>query len=453
MNKTLKWLIVIFSAIIVLLIVLKTTGVIGKKEGIRVTAEDSANRNITETVYASGKIYPELEITLAPDISGEIVELNVEEGDSVRKGQVLAKIYGDIYATQRDQAAAIVNQQEAQVSNAKAMLAAQEAQLEQAEKTYKMQKQLFDDKVISQNEFNSALAAYETALANVNASKQSIKSAIAGVGSARAGLMKADKDIGRATLTAPMSGIISLLKVKEGERVVGSSMMAGTEMMRIADMSKIEVRVDVGENDIPKIHIGDSAIVEVDAYNNRKFKGVVTQIGSSYIGAGAASLSSTSSSSSTDVSNYQVRVRIDPATYQDLIGSDNKKFPFRPGMSASADIQTQTRNNVVSVPINAVTTRDKPDSVKNKISASGGQGFADNDLDILVFVVKDDGTIQKQVVTTGVQDINYFEITKGLKAGEKVVTGPYDVVSKTLKEGDKVQVVEKSQLFEKKKKD
>lgn len=450
MNKTLKWLIIILSAVIVILIVLKATGVIGKKEGISVTEEAVSTRDITETVYASGKIYPEVEITLAPDISGEIVELNVEEGDSVRKGQVLAKIYGDIYATQRDQAAAIVNQQEAQVSNAQALLAAQEAQLEQAEKTYKMQKQLFDEKVISQNEFNSAVAAYETALANVNASRQSIKSAIAGVGSARAGLMKADKDISRATLTAPMSGIISLLKVKEGERVVGSSMMAGTEMLRIADMSKIEVRVDVGENDIPKIHVGDSAIIEVDAYNNRKFKGVVTQIGSSYIGAGTASISSTSSSASTDVSNYQVRVRIDPSSYQDLIGAGKKKYPFRPGMSASADIQTQRKNNVLSVPINAVTTREKPDSVKNQMRSAGDNTFGNNDLDIVVFVIQPDGVVKKNPVVTGVQDINYFEIKEGLKEGDKVVTGPYDVVSKTLKEGDKVKVVEKGRLFDKK---
>lgn len=446
MNKTLKWLIIGLVAVIVIIVLLKVSGVIGKKDGIKVTAEKAQDRTVIETVNASGKIYPEIEITLAPDISGEIVELDVAEGDSVRKGQVLARIYGDIYATQRDQAASIVNQQQAQVSNAKAMLAAQQAQLEQAEKTYKMQKQLFDEKVISQNEYNTALAGYQTAVANVKAAEESVKSSIAGVGSAKAGLMKADKDISRATLTAPMGGIISLLKVKEGERVVGSSMMAGTEMMRIADMSKIEVRVDVGENDIPKIHVGDSAVIEVDAYNNRKFKGVVTQIGSSNIGAGSASLSTTSSSTSTDVANYQVRIRIDPATYQDLIGHNGKKFPFRPGMSASADIQTQTKTNVLTVPINAVTTREKPDSVRKK-SVTNDMGFADSDLDIVVYVIGKDGKVEKRKVKTGIQDINYIELTDGLKPGEEVVTGPYDVVSKTLKEGDKVTVVKKEDLF------
>ncbi|MFS8083485.1 MAG: HlyD family secretion protein, partial [Ginsengibacter sp.] len=285
MNRNLKWVIVGLVAVIVLLIILKKTGVIGKEDGTKVTAEKAALRTIVETVNASGKVYPEVEVKLSPDISGEIVELNVEEGDSVKKGQVLARIYGDIYATQRDQAAAIVSQQQAQVANASASLNALQAQLDQAKKTYDMQKQLYDEKVISRSEFNTADAAYKTAQANLNAARQGIRGSQAGVQSARAGLEKANKDISRATLEAPMSGVVSLLNVKKGERVVGSSMMAGTEMMRIADMSKIEVRVDVGENDIPKVHLGDSALIEVDAFNNRKFKGVVTQIASSNNGA------------------------------------------------------------------------------------------------------------------------------------------------------------------------
>lgn len=447
MNRTLKWIIFSLAGIVILLVVLRMSGTIGKDEGIKVSAEKAENRTIVETVFASGKIYPEVEITLAPDISGEIVALDVQEGDSVVKGQVLAKIYGDIYATQRDQAAAIVNQQKAQVSNAEALLAAQEAQLEQAEKTYRMQKQLFDDKVISLNEYNTALATYQTAGANVTAARQSVKSSIAAVGNAQAGLVKADKDMSRSILTAPMSGIVSLLNVKEGERVVGSSMMAGTEMLRIADMSTMEVRVDVGENDVPKIHLGDSASVEVDAYNNRKFKGVVTRIGSSNIGAAATS-TSISSNTSTDVANYQVRIRLDPVSYTDLIGPGrSRKFPFKPGMSASADIQTQTRTNVLSVPINAVTTRAKPDTAKRVSKDGDTQEFSDNNPDILVFIVDKDGTVTRRSVRTGIQDINYFEITDGLKPGEEVVTGPYEVISKSLKSGDKVQVVSKDRLF------
>jgi HlyD family secretion protein len=451
MNKTLKWIIISLVILIVLLIILKKTGVIGKDEGIKVTTEKAARRTIVETVNASGKIYPEVEVKLSPDISGEIVELDVAEGDSVKKGQVLAKIYGDIYLTQRDQAAAIVNQQQAQMADAQASLGALEAQLDQAKKTYDMQKQLYDEKVISRNEFNTADAAYKTALANLNAAKAGVKGSQASVQSAQAALQKADKDISLATLRSPMDGIVSLLSVKKGERVVGSSMMAGTEMMRIADMGKIEVRVDVGENDIPKVRLGDSATIEVDAYNDRKFTGVVTQIASSNNGAATASdLTNTS----TDVTNYKVYIRLNPDSYKDLIDTTHKKrFPFRPGMSASADIQTKTHVNVLSIPINSVTTREKNDSIGNKIGANPNaqtdinNNAAANDLDIVVFVVQADGKVKKQKVKTDIQDINYIEITDGLKEGDEVVTGPYDIVSKTLKDGDKVKVVSKNNLF------
>lgn len=454
MNKTLKWIIIGLSILIVLLIILKKAGVIGKEEGVRVTVEKVTSRTIVETVNASGKIYPEVEVKLSPDISGEIVELDVAEGDSVGKGQVLARIYGDIYATQRDQAAAIVNQQKAQVADARASSGALQAQLDQAKKTYDMQKQLYDEKVISKSEFNTADAAYKTALANLNAAKQGIVGSIASVQSAEAALQKADKDISRATLVAPMSGVISLLSVKKGERVVGSSMMAGTEMMRIADMSKIEVRVDVGENDIPKVRLGDSAIVEVDAYNDRKFTGIVTQIASSNNGAASENALS---NANTDVTNYKVYIRLNPGSYKDLIDtSRKKKFPFRPGMSASADIQTKTHVNVLSIPINAVTTREKNDSTGNKkinnpngnIQPEAGNNYSGgNDLDVVVFVLQPDGKVKKQKVKTGIQDINYIEIVEGLKEGGQIVTGPYEAVSKTLKDGDKVKVVPKSDLF------
>jgi HlyD family secretion protein len=320
-----------------------------------------------------------------------------------------------------------------------------------------MQKELYDEKVISRNEFNTADAAYKTALANLNAAKQGIRGSQASVQSAKAALEKANKDLRLATLEAPMSGIISLLSVKKGERVVGSSMMAGTEMMRIADMSKIEVRVDVGENDIPKVRLGDSASIEVDAYTGRKFKGVVTQIASSNNGA---STESDLANTSTDVTNYKVYIRLDPDSYKDLLDPEHKKrFPFRPGMSASADIQTKTHVNVLSIPINAVTTREKNDSTGGNMKMNNSGPAApdqqdmntantgDNDLDIVVFVMQPDGTVKKQKVKTDIQDINYIEITDGLKEGDEVITGPYDVVSKTLKDKDKVKVVPKNELF------
>ena len=425
MNKTLKWIIISLAILIVALLILKKTGGIGKDTGLKVTAEKVARRTIVETVNASGKIYPEVEVKLSPDISGEIVELDVVEGDSVKKGQVVARIYGDIYLTQRDQAAAIVNQQQAQMANAQASLGALEAQLDQAKKTYDMQKQLYDEKVISRNEFNTADAAYKTALANLNAAKQGIKGSMASVQSAKAALEKANKDLRLATLVAPMDGIVSLLSVKKGERVVGSSMMAGTEMMRIADMSKMEVRVDVGENDIPKVHLGDSAVIEIDAFNDRKFTGTVTQIASSNNGA---STQNDFSNTSTDVTNYKVYIRLNPDSYKDLIGT-KKRFPFRPGMSASADIQTKTHTNVLSIPINAVTTREKTDSTRENSQAikpdeTVNKGLDDDGLDVVVFMIQPDGTVKKQKVKTDIQDINYIEITSGLKEGEQVVTGP-----------------------------
>lgn len=456
MNKTLKWIIFSLVGLIILLVILKKAGMLGKDEGVKVSTEKVTKRTIVETVNASGKVYPVVEVKLSPDISGEIVDLNVAEGDSVKKGQVLAHIYADIYATQRDQASAVVSQQQAQVANVSASIEALRAQMDQAKKTYDMQKQLFDDKVISQSEFNTSDAAYKAAQANFNAAKQNIRSTQAGVLGARAALSKANKDISRATLVSPMEGVVSLLNVKKGERVVGSSMMAGTEMMRIADLRNIEVRVDVGENDIPKIHLGDSATVEVDAYNSRKFKGIVTQIASSNNGA-ATTLTGTGG---TDVTNYKVYIRLLPESYKDLMDpAKPKSFPFRPGMSASADIQTKTHESRLSVPINAVTTRDKNDSTSSKSSAEKNTDANTaektnaelDELEEVVFVLQKDGTAKKIKVRTDIQDINYIEVLAGLKEGDEVITGPYDVVSKTLKQGDKVKVVPRSELFDKKK--
>ena len=461
MNKSLKWIIGVLVFLILLLIVLKKTGIFGKEEGIHVSSEKVTKRTIVESVNASGKVYPEIELKMSPDISGEIVELNVKEGDSVRKGQVLARIYADIYATQRDQASAVVSQQQAQLANASASIESLKAQLDQARKTYDMQKQLFDEKVISKNEFNTAEAALRTTQANYNAALQGLRGGQAGIQGARAGLAKANKDIGRANLVAPMDGVISLLNVKKGERVVGSSMMAGTEMMRIADLSKIEVRVDVGENDIPKVHLGDSALIQVEAYNNRKFKGIVTQIASSNNGAANQASNSVGT---TDVTNYKVYIRILPESYQDLLDpSKPKSFPFRPGMSASADIQTKTHINRLSIPINAVTTRDKGDTLsagKKYVEGKTDNSSTDasisavnvDDLEEVVFVVQPDKTVSKVKVRTDIQDINFIEILSGLNEGDEVVTGPYDMVSKKLKTRAKVKVVPRNELFDNKKK-
>lgn len=445
MSKKAKWIIGSLIGLVLLMVGLKMAGVFGKNEGTKVTSEKAQKRNITEVVNASGKIYPEIEVKVSPDISGEITELNVQEGDSVKKGQVLARIYADIYDIQRNQAASGVSQSEAQAANSRAAIDALKAQLEQAQRTYNMQKQLFDDKVISRNEFNIADASYKTAQANYNASLHNIQSGNASIRSAQANLAKANKDLGKTVIVAPMDGVISLLNVKKGEKVAGNSFNVGTEMMRIADMQKIEIRVDVGESDIPKVHLGDSAIVDVDAYSDRKFKGIVTQIASSNNGATAASVNSNTSS---DVTNYKVYIRLLPESYTDLLGKGS--FPFRPGMSASADIKTKTHSNVLSVPINAVTTREKSDSTKTaKIKEATSTSV--DDLDVVVFILDKEGLVKKVKVKTAIQDINYIEITEGLKEGDQVITGPYDVISKLLKEKDKVKVVEKKDLFETKK--
>lgn len=451
MSKTVKWILISLVIVVVTLGVLKAAGVFGEKQGTKVTSERATKRTIIEIVNASGKIYPEIEVKVSPDISGEITELTVQEGDSVKKGQVVARIYADIYSIQANQAASGVMQSQAQVANSQAALDALKAQVDQSQKTYNMQKQLFDEKVISANEFNLADANYRSALANYNAAKQGIRGGQAAVQSAQANLAKANKDLGRTAVLAPMNGVVSLLNVKKGERVVGSNMMAGTEMLRIADMAKIEIRVDVSESDIPKVHLGDSALVTVDAYSDRKFKGLVTQIASSNNGAAAqAALSNTS----TDVTNYKVYVRLLPQSYSDLLGKG--VYPFRPGMSASADIQTKTHANVLSVPINAVTTRDKNDTLSGKNKSAEELALAKantslDDLEVIVFLIDKDATVKKAAVKTSIQDINYIEITEGLKEGDEVVTGPYDVVSKLLKVKDKVKVVEKKDLFEKKK--
>lgn len=448
MNKKLKWGLIILVVGGVVFSIVKSRG--GDKDE-KVTVEKASLRTIVETVNASGKVYPEVEVKISPDISGEITELTVEEGDSVRKGQVLARIYADIYALQRDEAASRVSQSSASVENSRAALEALRANYNQAKLTYDRNKKLFEDKVISRAELEQFETTYKSAQANLNAAEQGLRGLQASVKGTQVSLSRANKDLSRTTLVAPMDGVISSLKVKKGERVAGNSFNVGTEMMTVADMSVLEVRVDVGENDIVKISIGDSADVEVDAYNNRKFKGVVTKIASSTKGAAALA-------ASNDVTNYEVRIRLDKSSYEDLA---KLPFPFRPGMNATADIKTTTVQNVLSVPINAVNARVKgsdqsvEEKKKEQSEAKGDENIASNDvtggsdLEEIVFVLQKDGTVKKVVVRTGVQDINYIEILAGLTKGEEVVTAPYSAISKTLKDGAKVKVVKKEELYEK----
>ncbi|HSC54715.1 MAG TPA: efflux RND transporter periplasmic adaptor subunit [Phnomibacter sp.] len=462
MKKKTIWIISILLLIIVVLLVLKKKGVIGGEEGTKVAIENAELRTIIETVNASGKIYPEVEVKISSDVSGEITELTVAEGDSVQRGQVVARVYADIYNIQEQQAAAVVNQQRYQVENTQAQLEGLRSAMQQAESQYNRQKKLLDGKVISRQEFEVAENAYLSAKANYNAALRGIDAGNASVASAKANLQRAAKDLSRTTIVSPMSGIVSLLNVKKGERVVGTAQMAGTEMMRIADMNRLEIRVDVPENDVPKVHLGDSALISVDAYLDRKFKGLVYQIASSNTGAVNAS----SSASSNEVTNYKVYIRLLPESYADLIDpAKPRSFPFRPGMTASADIQTKVHTNVVSVPINAVTTRGKDekkegDAAKKKDGEASkepkGTGMDDkapaadgDEKDVVVFVYdKATGTVKKLKVETGIQDTRYIEVTKGLSKGQVIVSEPYNVIFRILNDGMKVLVVDKAKLFE-----
>ena len=453
-KKTLFWILGILFAVVIIGFILKAN----KKEGIKVAVDKAAEKDIIEVVSASGKIYPETEVKVSSDVSGEITDLPVLEGDSVTKGQVLVKIYADVYGSVRDKANASLSQAQAQQANAAASLNAYKARLEQNKAAYERNKELLAQKVVSRSEFETAEGTYRSALADYNAAAELVNSNRFAVQNAQAGLKEANTNLQRTTISSPMSGVVSLLPVKKGERVVGTGQMSGTEIMRIADLNVMEVQVDVGENDIPRVKYNDTAIVEVDAYNNRKFKGLVTQIASS--SKGAATSTATSSSSADQVTSYIVHIRILQESYQDLLDPKNpKNFPFRPGMSASVDIQTRRKNKVLAVPINAVTTREVADSTgtvsgrkvgeAKKENSDGSAPEADNKVTKeVVFVLKPDNTVKMVEVTTGVQDDINIEVLSGLKAGDQVISAPYAAVSKDLDEKKKVIVVPKKELFE-----
>jgi HlyD family secretion protein len=454
MNKKIWWIVGGCAIIILTLVILKKKGIIGKDLTPKVAAEKVVRRTIIETVSASGKVYPEDERKVSSDVSGEVVEMFVEEGDSVRKGQVLAKVFADVLTSARDRASSVVSQQDAVLNNTQASLESFKARLNQARQNYDRQKKLLEDKVISPSEFEQAETQYLSAQADYKAATQNVNSSKAGVQTAKAGLTEAVKNLSRTSILSPMDGIVSLLAVQKGERVAGNSFSLGTEIMRIADMSRIEVRVDVGENDIPKVKIGDSAVVEVDAYNDRTFMGVVTRISSS-----STSAQTTLSSATADVTNYKVYIRINPASYQDLLAVN--PLPFRPGMSASADIRTKKHELVPAIPILAITTRDKNEkdskdtkkenSKKPEEKQEESEAYrAPEDLEEIVFVIQQDGTVRKTVIKTAIQDNEYIEVIGGLQEGDQVVTAPYNTISKLLKNGDKVKVVPKEEVYEKK---
>lgn len=439
-------------------------------KGEEVNAEAAQRRTIREMVSASGKIFPETEVKISSDVSGEIIDLYVKEGDSVTIGQVLAKIRPDEYQSALEQGQASVSTARAQREISSANVQGSSAQIEQlkadrqraasqldvARNAHQRNEQLYKDKVISASEYDTSLGnlkAAESALAaadaslksaqsSLNSARENVRVAEFGINSANARLKELRTSLQKTIITAPVSGIVSKLNVERGERVVGTLQMAGTEMMRIANLRSMEVQVDVSENDILKVSVGDETDVEVDAYLGRKFKGKVSEIANSATNVGTGAALNTD-----QVTNFVVKIRVDANSYADLV-KDGRRYPFRPGMSASVDIYTNTADSTLSVPLIAVTAReDEADKKKPAEGAENQQKDKEKDdaldnIKEVVFVVVGD-TVGMREVQTGIQDNDYIEIVSGLNEGEQVVTGPYAAIARKLKGGTKVRVTDK----------
>ena len=418
-NKLLYYLLGIVGVIIVFAIIGRAAGWIGGEKVTNVEVASVGKNSIIEKVSASGEIQPEIEVNLSPDVAGEIIELNVAEGDSVEIGKLLVKIRPDNFVSALDRSRANLNQQLANLAQAKASLQRAEAQYTRSELEYNRQKKLYEQKAISDSEFEQAQANYITAQKDLEAAKQSVVAAEFVVKSSQATVNEAAENLRLTNVYSPVSGIVSNLLVEKGERVVGTQQMAGTEMLTIADLSRMEVRVDVNENDIVRLSKGDTTIIEVDAYSfsGKKLKGIVTSI---------ANTANTKPSADA-VTEFEVKIRILNSSYADLVAAGNK-YPFRPGMTAAVEIITNQKENVLSLPLSAVTTReDQLDTL-----ADGSTKMRE-----LVFVMQD-GEAKMKTIKTGISDFQNIEVLEGLQEGDQVISGPYFVVSKELKDGDKV---------------
>ncbi|KAF2329457.1 efflux RND transporter periplasmic adaptor subunit [Flavobacterium daemonense] len=420
-KKTIYFLVGGAIVIIAALIGLSKAGVIGNKdEGKEVEISKVVSSTIVETVSATGKIQPEIEVKLASMVSGEIIALNVKEGQVVKKGDLLVKINPDLYTSGLDRSVA-------NLSGVKASLTQSEANYKEAKASYERNKTLYEKGVISKSDWDKSIATFEVAKATKQSSYYNVQSASASV-------TEAKDNLGRTLIYAPADGTISVLNVELGERVLGTQQMAGTELLRVANLNNMEVEVDVNENDIVKVKIGDEANVEVDAYLKKKFKGIVTSI----------SNSASTTLTSDQVTNFKVKVRILKESYQDLLeGKPSAYSPFRPGMTATVDIMTTTKNNVLAVPISSVVVKSDTAAVKDfkvedpnedkKVAPKSDKKFE------CVFVkVGDKAKIR--IIKTGIQDDTNIEVMSGLKPGDVVITGPYTTVSKDLNSGDKVKL-------------
>jgi len=452
LKKSKKKLWIIIGVVIVVAIIIIIAIVKGQQnEGIKVSVEPVTKRTIIQTVSANGKIQPETDVKISPYISGEVVDLYVKEGNQVKKGDLLAKIDPEIYISVYDQSVASLNTQKANESNSQARLTQMEAQFENARLNFERQEKLVNQKVISQADFDQAKANFEVAKAQVTAAKQDVKASEFMVKSSEAALKRSKEDLTRTAIFAPSDGTVSKLSVLKGERVTGASQFSsGTEIMRLANLNEMEAQVEVSENDIIRVSLGDTALIEVDAYLNRKFKGIVTEIATS---------ANTTGVSVDQVTNFNVKIHVLKEFYKDLLDPVRPDYsPFRPGMSCTVEIQTETAIDVLTVLIQAVTTRVSKDTLdklneQNKKQRSEGDFEEElvstkktEEIQECVFLFTD-GIAKKQDVKTGIQDNVYIQILSGLQDSLLVITAPYSAVSKTLKDGDKVKKVDRKDLF------
>jgi HlyD family secretion protein len=441
-NKVIYYTIGGVIVLILFLVVGKSQGWIGKSKEIEVEMAKVKKISITEKVSASGTVQPVTEVKLAPEVSGEIIELNVEDGDSVSMGEILVKIRPDIWISQLERQEASLSQTQANVVSSQASLSGSKATYIRSEADYKRQEKLFNEKVISESDWQLAKQNFEVAKNNLASAEQSLEASKFIVKSTEASVRESRESVRKTSVVAPMKGIVSKLSVKKGERVVGTATMTGTEMLRIADLNKMEVRVNVNENDIVRAHLGDSVIIDVDAYQNinKQCRGIVTNIANT----------AKDKASADAITEFEVRILILHSSYEDLIKKGNK-FPFRPGMTASVEIITNRKSNVLSVPLSAVTTRNNdlekkepnPAQSNNDHQVTNDKQKLEKKQDNVVVFVNEKGIAKKVEVKTGISDYDNIEIISGLKDSAQVVTGPFLVVSKRLKDGDKIKALVK----------
>ena len=413
------WISGIAIVLIAVLLVLAKSGVIGKKEeGIEIETAEADEITIVETVSATGKIQPEIEVKISSEVSGEIIDLPVKEGQVVKKGQLLVRINPDLYTSG-------YNRTISNLSGTKAGLSQADASFKEAKASYDRSKLLYDKGIISRSDWDKAVASFEVAKANK-------ESAYYNVQSANATVKEAKDNLGRTTIYAPADGTISSLGVELGERVLGTQQMTGTEILRVANLDNMEVEVDVNENDIVKVSIGDSTNIQVDAYLKKEFKGIVTSI----------SNSASTATSADQVTNFKVKVRILKESYQDLLEGKPANFsPFRPGMTATVDIITTRKEKVIGVPISAVVVKNDTTATPKtemKVEDDDKKVMAKNDKKFECVFVKQGDKAKLRVIKTGIQDDTNIEVVSGLKKGDVIIVGPYTTVTKDLKPGDKV---------------